>query len=52
VFSLVESIKVGNKIKKLLFLTNNQADMVDMSDVDKFLIAFDVPTSGPLKPKL
>jgi hypothetical protein len=52
IFSLVETIEVGQTPKKLLYLTNNQASMVDLTDIEKFLIAFDIPVSGPLKPKL
>lgn len=52
IFSLVETISIESVQKKLLFLTNNQATMANLSDIQKFLIAFDIPTSGPYKPKL
>jgi hypothetical protein len=52
VFSLMEFIPVEHVTKKLLYLSNKQADMIDLSNVEKFLIAFEIPISGPLRPKL
>ena len=52
IFSLIETIHFRNSTKKLMFLTNNQARMVDFTGLEKFLLAFEIPTKGPRKPKL
>lgn len=50
--SLVESVVVGSTTKKLLYLTNNQAEMVDLSNIQGFLNSFGIQTFGRHQPKL
>jgi hypothetical protein len=52
IFSLVETFQVKQVPKKLLYLTNDQAQTVDLSHMRQFLTSFGIPTTGPSKPKL
>jgi len=50
--SLVESVIVGSTTKKLLYLTNNQAEKIDLSNIHGFLNSFGIQTFGRHQPKL
>lgn len=42
IFSLVEEVRVGDLSAKLLFLTNKQAKALDITPLDKFMLAMDI----------